>query len=213
MNDTHDTQDTQDTRTLAAAITWHDSKVAADERAVLLSQRPATIWLTGLSGAGKSTLAFELERSLLARRCLAYVLDGDNLRHGLNRDLGFSAQDRKENIRRVAEVARLLNDAGLVVISAFISPYRADRAMAREIIGGGRFIETHLCAGLAVCEARDPKGLYRKAREGLIADFTGVTAPYEAPENPELMLDTGRLTVAESVATLLRILEPRACQT
>lgn len=204
MNDIH---------TIATAITWHDSKVAADERAALLVQRPATIWLTGLSGAGKSTLAFELERSLLARRRLAYVLDGDNVRHGLNRDLGFSAQDRKENIRRVAEVARLLNDAGLVVITAFISPYRADRAMAREIIGGERFIETHLCTGLAVCEVRDPKGLYRKAREGLIADFTGVTAPYEAPEHPELMLDTGRLTVAESVATLLRTLEPRACQT
>lgn len=189
------------------AITWHDSKVAADERAELLRQRPATVWLTGLSGAGKSTLAFELERSLLARGRLAFVLDGDNVRHGLNRDLGFSDRDRNENIRRVAEVARLFNEAGLVVITSFISPYRADRAMARDIIGGGRFFEIHLCAGVEVCEARDPKGLYRKARAGLIAGFTGVSAPYEAPQHPELSLDSGRATVEESVAAVLLLLE------
>lgn len=190
------------------AIVWHGGNVADTERARLLRQRPATVWLTGLSGAGKSTIAFELERCLISRGQLVYVLDGDNMRHGLNRDLGFSATDRKENIRRVAEVARLFNDAGLMVIAAFISPYRDDRIMAREIVGDGRFVETHLCAGLGVCEERDPKGLYKKARAGAIAEFTGVTAPYEVPESPELCIDTGRLTVAESVSRILEMLAP-----
>lgn len=187
-------------------IAWHASKVSPVDRANLLGQQPRTIWLTGLSGSGKSTIAFEVERRLLRHGRAAYVLDGDNIRHGLSRDLGFSPQDRQENIRRVAEVARLFNDAGLVVITSFISPYRQDRAMAREIIGQQRFIEAHLCTDIDVCEQRDPKGLYKKAREGLIAEFTGLTAPYESPENPELAIDTGRSTVEESVGRILELL-------
>jgi adenylyl-sulfate kinase len=190
-------------------VVWHASKVSSAVRAQLLRQQPATIWLTGLSGAGKSTIAFELERRLMATGHLTFVLDGDNIRHGLSRDLGFSPEDRSENIRRIAEVAKLLNDAGLIVVTSFISPYRDDRAIARQIVGGERFIETHLCTGIEVCEQRDPKGLYRKVREGRIAEFTGVTAPYEAPENPELAIDTGRLSVEESVAAILAQLAPR----
>lgn len=190
-------------------LVWHRGQVHAAARGQLLRQEPATVWLTGLSGAGKSSIAFELERQLLAIGRLAYVLDGDNVRHGLSRDLGFSHRDRSENIRRVAEVARLFNDAGLLVIAAFISPYRADRRMARDIVGAGRFIETHLCADIGVCEHRDPKGLYKKARAGSIPDFTGVSAPYEVPEIPELTVDTGRLSIAESVAEIMGALGPR----
>lgn len=190
-------------------VVWHRGHVSPDARRQLLGQDAATVWLTGLSGAGKSTVAFELERQLHARGRAAYVLDGDNVRHGLSRDLGFSHDDRSENIRRVAEVARLFNDAGLFVIAAFISPYRADREMARAVIGEERFVETHLCADLGVCEGRDPKGLYKRARAGAVPEFTGVSAPYEAPETPALRIDTGRLDVAESVAEILRGLAPR----
>lgn len=190
-------------------VTWHTSKVADSERARLLRQEPATVWLTGLSGAGKSTIAFELERRLMASGHLVFVLDGDNVRHGLNRDLGFSPEDRSENIRRVAEVAKLFNDAGVLVVTSFISPYREDRRMAREIIGSDRFIETHLCTDIQVCEGRDPKGLYKKVREGRILEFTGVTAPYEAPEAPDLTIDTGCLTVDESIGEIIRKLVPR----
>lgn len=190
-------------------ICWHRGLVSPAERARILGQEPATVWLTGLSGSGKSTLAFALEKALIEQGRPAYVLDGDNIRHGLNRDLGFSAADRSENIRRIAEVARLFNDAGLIVIAAFISPYRQDRATAREIIGPGRFFETYLCAGLEVCEQRDPKGLYKQARAGRIPEFTGISAPYEAPDSPELALDTGRFTVAESVQAILAALAPR----
>ena len=177
------------------------------DRTRLLRQRPATVWLTGLSGAGKSTIAFELERRLIAAGHPAFVLDGDNVRHGLSRDLGFSHGDRTENIRRVAEVAKLFNDAGMIVISAFISPYRQDRATARAIIGAARFVETHLCAAIEVCEQRDPKGLYKKARAGAIGEFTGVTAPYETPQGAELTIDTGRLTLDASIADIMRRLE------
>jgi adenylylsulfate kinase len=190
-------------RHVSRDVTWHRSKVGAADRACLLRQEPATVWLTGLSGAGKSTIAFELERRLMDGGHLAYVMDGDNVRHGLSRDLGFSPEDRSENIRRIAEVARLFNDAGLVVITSFISPYRQDRAVAREIIGHGRFIETHLSTELSVCEQRDPKGLYRKVRQGGIAEFTGISAPYEAPEEPELRIDTGRMSVDESVSAIM----------
>jgi len=184
-------------------VAWHPSQVGMTDRMRLLRQEPATVWLTGLSGAGKSTIAFELERRLMSEGRFAFVLDGDNVRHGLSRDLGFSPQDRTENIRRIAEVAKLFNDAGLIVITAFISPYRQDRATARKIIGEERFIETHLCAAISVCEERDPKGLYKKARAGSISDFTGITAPYEAPEGDELSIDTGRLTVEESVTKIV----------
>lgn len=190
-------------------VAWQDSKVQATDRESLLRQRPATVWLTGLSGAGKSTIAFELEQQLMATGHLVFVLDGDNVRHGLSRDLGFSPEDRNENIRRVAEVAKLFNDAGLLVVTSFISPYRDDRRIAREIIGHERFIETHLCTEIQVCEGRDPKGLYKKVREGRISEFTGITAPYEAPDAPELRIDTGRVTVEESVAEIIRKLTPR----
>jgi bifunctional enzyme CysN/CysC len=162
----------------------------------------AVLWLTGLSGAGKSTLGVELERWMFARGYQAYMLDGDNLRHGLNADLGFSPDERGENIRRVGEVSALFARAGFVVITALISPYRIDRACARAAAGEVPFHEIHVKAALAICETRDPKGLYRRARRGEIADFTGVSAPYEAPEAAELVVDTGRLDVAASVALL-----------
>jgi adenylylsulfate kinase len=179
------------------------------EREQRLRQRAATLWLTGLSGSGKSTLAFELERRLLAQGRVCYVLDGDNIRHGLNRDLGFSAADRHENIRRVAEVARLMNEAGLLVITAFISPYRDDRALARSVIGPERFLEVWVNADLSTCEARDPKGLYVKARAGAIPDFTGVSAPYEAPQHPALTLDTQTRTIGDCAQGLMDLLAPR----
>jgi len=193
----------------AGNTTWHRSQVLPAERAKLLRQEPATVWLTGLSGAGKSTIAFELEKRLVAAGHSAFVLDGDNIRHGLCRDLGFSPEFRHENIRRIAEVAKLFNDAGLLVIAAFISPFLRDRAMAREIIGPERFIEAHLCADIGICEARDPKGLYRKARAGEIPEFTGITSPYEAPERPALTVDTGRMTVEASVNAIMDRLAPR----
>ena len=180
-------------------------KVSLEERSRRVGQRPVTVWLTGLSGAGKSTLAVELERRLMDAGRPCYLLDGDNVRAGINRDLGFGASDRHENIRRVAEIACLLNDAALIAITAFISPYRADRAMARGIVGAERFIEVYLDAPLEVCERRDPKGLYRRARAGAIADFTGISAPYEAPEAPALVLATGTRSVAECVAELLTL--------
>ncbi|MCH7863635.1 MAG: adenylyl-sulfate kinase [Proteobacteria bacterium] len=159
------------------------------------------LWLTGLPASGKSTLAFELELKLFEKGMQIYVLDGDNLRHGLNADLGFSPEDRTENIRRIGETAALFAGAGMIVITAFISPYRADRARARKA-AEGYFHEIYLGASLDVCEKRDPKGLYAKARLGEIADFTGVTAPYEAPETPELLIDTGAMRVEESLAIL-----------
>ena len=177
--------------------------VDARSRAAVTGQTPVTVWLTGLSGAGKSTLAVELERRLIDRRHPSILLDGDNLRGGLNRDLGFKPADRHENIRRVAEVARLMNDAGVVAIAAFISPYRADREMARAAVGDERFIEVYVRASLEVCERRDPKGMYKKARRGELPDFTGVSAPYEVPERPALVVDTGEHTVEQSASSLL----------
>ncbi|WP_144108584.1 adenylyl-sulfate kinase [Paraburkholderia sp. BCC1886] len=180
--------------------------VTSRDRMQIFRQKPVTVWLTGFSGAGKSTVAFALEQQLVALGHACYVLDGDNIRHGLARDLGFSSDDRRENIRRVAHVAQLMNDAGLIVISALISPMLEDRAMAREIIGPEKFIETHLSAPLDTCVRRDPKGLYAKARAGEIASFTGISAPYEAPIDPELRIDTGSSTPKESVAELFAYL-------
>lgn len=180
--------------------------VSSKERSQLLAGAPCVVWLTGLSGSGKSTLAYALERVLFEREKAAYVLDGDNVRHGLCRDLGFSAEDRSENIRRVAEVARLMYDAGLIVIVSFISPYRADREMARAIIGSEHFFEVHVSTPLAVCEARDPKGLYSKARAGQLEGFTGVSAPYEEPVSPALQLDTSVRPLPESLDCLLRLI-------
>lgn len=190
-------------------ITWNESKVSVEERSLMQRQNAATIWFTGLSASGKSTLAYEAERRLHDLGHASFVLDGDNIRHGLSRDLDFSPENRKENIRRIAEVAKLFNDAGIVMITAFISPYHDDRAVAREILGPERFIETFVAADLAVCERRDPRGLYRKARAGQIPEFTGISAPYEVPENPALKLDTGTLSVEESISRLLEFVLPR----
>ncbi len=176
-------------------ITWSAGRVGSADRQRLLGQSGCVLWLTGLSGAGKSTLATALEERLVRSGRLAYVLDGDNLRHGLNKDLGFLPEHRHENIRRVGEVAALMADAGVITITAFISPYRADRASARAAAAKGRFIEVHLATPVEACERRDPKGLYAKARAGTLKEFTGVSAPYEAPEHPELTLDTSVLDV------------------
>ncbi|MHB9132390.1 MAG: sulfate adenylyltransferase subunit CysN [Armatimonadota bacterium] len=180
-------------------LTRHHGQVEPERREQLLRQRPTTLWLTGLSGGGKSTLAYALEKRLITAGYACVVLDGDNIRHGLNQDLGFSPRDRSENIRRVAEVAKLFNEAGLIVITSFISPYRADRDLARRIIGEERFIETFVDAPLEECERRDPKGLYKKARDGQIPEFTGISAPYESPEAPALSLDTLHFAVDELV--------------
>jgi bifunctional enzyme CysN/CysC len=166
------------------------------------------LWFTGLSGAGKSTIAMEVERRLFSKGYQVYVLDGDNVRHGLNANLGFSPEDRAENIRRVGEVAALFADAGLIVITAFISPYRADRQRARGAAGDS-FNEIYIRADLATCESRDPKGLYKKARRGEIADFTGITAPYEEPDNAELVVDTTRESIEQSVQAIVDFVERR----
>ena len=179
-------------------------KIALRERERRNGHRGCVVWLTGLSAAGKSTIADELERVLFRNGCQAFVLDGDRLRLGLCRDLGFSTGDRRENIRRAGEVARLFADAGFVCVTAFISPCRADRSMARRLMAGGRFFEVFVNAPLAVCEARDPKGLYAKARKRRLKNFTGISAPYERPLNPEIELHTDSLTVAEAVEKVLR---------
>ncbi|HEY2568118.1 MAG TPA: adenylyl-sulfate kinase [Candidatus Udaeobacter sp.] len=200
-------------RTVAKSknIFWTEGKITAGARAIRSGHRGAVIWLTGLSGAGKSTVAQALERDLFQRGMHTYVLDGDNIRHGLNSNLGFAPDDRVENIRRVSEVAKLMADAGTVVITAFISPYRMDRSRAREIAleSDAEFIEVFVDAPLEVCEARDPKNLYKKARAGQIREFTGIDAPYEAPEDPEIVVHTDRQSVEESVATILEQLLPR----
>ena len=200
-------------RTIAKSknIFWTEGKITARARAMRSGHRGAVVWLTGLSGAGKSTIAQSLERDLFLRGMNTYVLDGDNIRHGLNSNLGFSPVDRVENIRRVSEVAKLMADAGTVVVTAFISPYRMDRRRAREIAleGNAEFIEVFVDAPLEVCEARDPKNLYKKARAGEIREFTGIDAPYEAPDDPEIVVRTNEQTVDESVATILEQLLPR----
>lgn len=180
-------------------ITWHKAAVSREDREKLLGQRGAVIWLTGLSGSGKSTVASALDQELIGNGHLTYILDGDNIRHRLNADLGFSPEDRTENIRRVGEVAALFADAGVIVITSFISPYRRDRDRVRGIVGTDCFIEVHLDVPLEVCEQRDPKNLYKKARAGEIQDFTGIHAPYEPPENAELTVDTSQCEVAEAV--------------
>jgi bifunctional enzyme CysN/CysC len=193
------------TVTKSKNIFWVEGKITAGDRASRMGHRGAVVWFTGLSGAGKSTIAQALERELFARQMHTYVLDGDNIRHGLNSNLGFSPEDRVENIRRVSEVAKLMADSGVIAITAFISPYRLDRRRAREIAlsGNAEFIEVFVDAPLEVCEARDPKNLYKKARAGEIREFTGIDAPYEAPEDAEIVVHTDRQTVNESVATIL----------
>ena len=190
-------------------VVWHEHKIAKVQRARQKSQRPAVLWFTGLSGAGKSSVANALEQALFQRGHHSYLLDGDNVRHGLNRDLGFTDEDRVENIRRIGEVAKLMADAGLVVLSAFISPFRADRAMVRELMEPGEFVEIYVHASLETCESRDPKGLYAKARAGTIRHFTGIDSPYEAPEKPEVVLDTEQFSIEDSVDLLLDYLRQR----
>jgi len=188
-------------------ITAVDHAVSGEERARRIGHRGGVIWFTGLSGAGKSTIAQATERALFQRGYQVYVLDGDNVRGGLNANLGFSPEDRAENIRRVGEAAALFADAGVLVITAFISPYRADRdrarAAAERLLGADAFQEIHIEADLAICEARDPKGLYKRARSGEIREFTGISAPYEAPDNPDLVIDTGENSVEACVDSVI----------
>lgn len=193
----------------ATNVVWHAHNVTRAERAAQKKQQPCVIWFTGLSGAGKSTIANALEGELFRQGFHSYLLDGDNVRHGLNKDLGFSDADRVENIRRIGEVAKLFADAGLIVVTAFISPFRADRNMVRHLMADGEFLEVHVHAALYVCEERDPKGLYKKARAGQIKHFTGIDSPYEAPDAAELTLDTGALSVEESVQVLIDFLRER----
>ncbi len=183
--------------------------VSKEQRAKLNGHRPALIWLTGLSGSGKSTIAQHLDARLFAAGVHSYVLDGDNIRHGLNADLGFSAADRKENIRRIGEVAKLFVDAGLIVSAAFISPFREDRDAVRKIMKPGEFFEIQVKCSLEECQARDPKGLYQKALAGEISEFTGISSPYEPPLQPELVLDTNTLSVEQAVKKILKLLTAR----
>ena len=190
-------------------ITWHVGDVTREQRESLLGQRGVTIWLTGLSGSGKSTVAVAAEKKLVEMGKAAYVLDGDNVRHGLNSNLGFSPDDRTENIRRIGEVAKLFTDAGMIVLTSFISPYRADRDQVREKMNHGDFVETYVSASVETCEGRDVKGLYKKARAGEIPEFTGISAPYEEPDKAELILDTNSQSVEESVDQLLGYLREK----
>jgi len=190
-------------------ITWHAGMVTKADREQISGNKGCTIWMTGLSGSGKSTLAVALEKKLWDRGIRSYVLDGDNVRHGLNKDLGFSPKDRTENIRRIGEVAKLFTDAGVINITAFISPYRADRDAVRGLMGEGDFVEAHVDCPVEVCERRDTKGLYKKARAGEIPEFTGISAPYEAPLTPEITVHTDRESEDDSLNVLLLYLEKR----
>ncbi|ENM5812757.1 adenylyl-sulfate kinase [Vibrio mimicus] len=190
-------------------VVWHRHAVDKEQRAALKEQRPAVLWFTGLSGAGKSTVAGALENRLAELGYHTYLLDGDNVRHGLCSDLGFSEQDRRENIRRIGELAKLMADAGLIVLTAFISPHRAERKMVRDLLPAGEFIEVYVNTSLDVCEARDPKGLYKKARAGEIRQFTGIDSAYEAPLNPDIDLPAGEKSVDELVVQCLQALAER----
>ena len=185
----------------------HKGIIKKEDRKILNAHKSAILWFTGLSCAGKSTLAYKVEEELFKRGLRAYVLDGDNVRTGLNKDLGFSAEDREENIRRIGEVGKLFVDAGLIVMAAFISPYEKDREFARSIVEDDEFIEIYIKCSLDVCEQRDVKGFYKKARAGIIKNFTGIDDPYEEPENPELILDTDKETVEESAQKVLDMLK------
>lgn len=178
---------------------WQSAKITKDQRSQLMGHQSCVIWFTGFSASGKSTIAMELESRLYEKGIHTYVLDGDNLRQGLNRNLGFSPEDRKENIRRVGEVSKLFADAGTVVLSAFITPYQSDRDMVRGMFSSNEFIEVYVKCSIEECERRDPKGLYKKARSGEISDFTGISAPYELPESPEITLETDILSLSDCV--------------
>ena len=191
----------------AHQVHWQPTAVTREDRAALKRQRPAVLWLTGLSGAGKSTIANLVEQKLAIRQRHTFLLDGDNVRHGLNSDLGFSDEDRAENVRRVSEVVKLLTDAGLIVITAFISPFRAERARVRQLLQPGEFFEIFIDTPLALAEARDVKGLYKKARAGQLAHFTGIDSPYEAPERPELHVDTTKVSLEEAADAIIKLLD------
>lgn len=197
------------TREATANIVWHPTTVTKEDRQRRAGHKSCVLWFTGLSGAGKSTLANAVEHELHQRGLASYVLDGDNIRHGLNRGLGFGAEDRKENIRRIGEVAKLFVDAGVITLTAFISPYREDRELARGLLEEGEFVEVYVKCPLEECERRDVKGLYQKARNGEIGQFTGISSPYEEPEAPELVIESGELSVEASVATIVSYLEKR----
>ena len=193
----------------ATNIVWHEASVDRAARADKRGHRSAILWFTGLSGSGKSTLANAVNAALFERGLGTYVLDGDNVRHGLCKDLGFTDADREENIRRIGEVAKLFLDAGVIVLTAFVSPFRADRDKARDLVEAGDFFEIFCAADLDVCESRDPKGLYAKARSGAIKEFTGISSPYEAPDTPELKIDTGAQDLAESVNVVIKALQDK----
>jgi adenylylsulfate kinase len=190
-------------------IIWHHATVTRERRERLNGHKSCVLWFTGLSGAGKSTLAHAVEENLHQRGCRTYVLDGDNVRHGLSANLGFSEEDRRENIRRIGEAAKLMMEAGIIAMTAFISPFREDRDNVRKLMPHGDFIEIYCHADLATCESRDVKGLYKKARAGLIKNYTGIDSPYEAPINPELTIETGSEPLAESVAKVMQYLVQR----
>jgi len=188
-------------------IVWHQTTVSKKERQERNKHKSCIFWFTGLSGAGKSTLANALEKRIFDLGLNSYVLDGDNVRLGLNKGLGFSDEDRKENIRRIGEVAKLFVDAGVITCTAFISPFREDRDRVREIVEEGEFVEVYVKCSLEECEKRDPKGLYKKARAGEIPEFTGISSPYEAPNNPELVIETDKQTIDESVDEIIRYMK------
>lgn len=197
------------TQQVATNVTWHSGEISRDDRYSLLQQKGATIWFTGLSGSGKSTIAVALEKALFGLGKLSYRLDGDNVRLGINKNLGFSEQDRKENIRRIGEIAKLFGDAGAISLSSFISPYRSDRDEVRRLhdAAGLPFVEVHVDCSLAVAESRDPKGLYKKARAGEIKNFTGIDDPYEKPETPEIHLRTDEMTLEQEVSIIIDFLK------
>lgn len=194
---------------MAENIVWHQHKISRADRAGVKNQKPCLLWFTGLSGSGKSTIANALDVALYQRGYHTFLLDGDNVRHGLNRDLGFTDDDRVENIRRIGEVSKLFADAGLIVLSAFISPFTSDRRMVRKLFPAGEFIEVFMNTPLETCESRDSKGLYSKARSGQIKHFTGIDSPYEIPPHPEITLDTSQLSVEECVENLIQYLNER----
>lgn len=190
----------------ATNVVWHEHLIKRDDREKLLDQKGVVLWFTGLSACGKSTVANEVAYRLHKMGKLAYVLDGDNIRHGLNKNLGFSPEDREENIRRISEVANLFADAGAIAITAFISPYRKDRDFCRSLLGDGRFVEIFVKASIETCEQRDPKGLYQKAKVGEIKEFTGISAPYEEPLKPEIVLDADTMGIEEETRAVLDFL-------
>ena len=193
-------------------VTWYERRLTKDDYHKRNGHDSAVLWFTGLSGSGKSTLAHLVEERLFEKGWYTYILDGDNVRHGINGDLGFSETDRRENIRRIGEVSKLFTEAGVLVLAAFISPYRQDRDRVRALFEPREFIEIYLKCDLSTCEERDPKGLYRKARAGELPDFTGIDSPYEEPRNPELIVDTGKMGIEESVESILNYLGLRDCQ-